>query len=407
MTKRIFLVGAAAALMTSVVVGGSLAANQAAVDAPITAPLKAATLSIEWDGVQSSDPMQMAVQDAQLMPGDQIALNDSYKVDNTGDVDSYIRVTVTKYWADENGQKDVSLDAAEENAGYVVTFRPGEHGSFTQGYKDSLQAAYGSSNYRESLETGAVAVRVKAGESLPAAPSVNDIIVDEAVRQRYVVTNPASGYAGGTAYNDLDAVAEYTLRASSEEAMFTVRHLDEETGEEIAHALKGMTPVGQVLAFYAVNNVEHYTAKIVSQSIQLNADESKNEIAFYYTADVNEVTKTEKVGGGTVVQYEDKVVIGGAAVIGENHNTENTENVSGQTEDVTTIPEEDTPKAEFDQDEELVIDDNETPKANLPETAKSANGNMPLVIGGGFLLLLFIIVGLILVNRHNKMVDEK
>lgn len=99
--------------MTSVVVGGSLAANQAAVDAPITAPLKAATLSIEWDGVQSSDPMQMAVQDAQLMPGDQIALNDSYKVDNTGDVDSYIRVTVTKYWADENGQKDVSLDAAE------------------------------------------------------------------------------------------------------------------------------------------------------------------------------------------------------------------------------------------------------------------------------------------------------
>lgn len=392
MTKRIFLVGAAAALMTSVVVGGSLAANQAAVDAPITAPLKAATLSIEWDGVQSSDPMQMAVQDAQLMPGDQIALNDSYKVDNTGDVDSYIRVTVTKYWADENGQKDVSLDAAEENVGYVVTFRPGE---------------YGSSNYRESLETGAVAVRVKAGESLPAAPSVNDIIVDEAVRQRYVVTNPASGYAGGTAYNDLDAVAEYTLRASSEEAMFTVRHLDEETGEEIAHALKGMTPVGQVLAFYAVNNVEHYTAKIVSQSIQLNADESKNEIAFYYTADVNEVTKTEEVGGGTVVQYEDKVVIGGAAVIGENHNTENTENVSGQTEDVTTIPEEDTPKAEFDQDEELVIDDNETPKANLPETEKSANGNMPLVIGGGFLLLLLIIVGLILVNRHNKMVDEK
>lgn len=392
MTKRIFLVGAAAALMTSVVVGGSLAANQAAVDAPITAPLKAATLSIEWDGVQSSDPMQMAVQDAQLMPGDQIALNDSYKVDNTGDVDSYIRVTVTKYWADENGQKDVSLDAAEENAGYVVTFRPGE---------------YGSSNYRESLETGAVAVRVKAGESLPAAPSVNDIIVDEAVRQRYVVTNPASGYAGGTAYNDLDAVAEYTLRASSEEAMFTVWHLDEETGEEIAHALKGMTPVGQVLAFYAVNNVEHYTAKIVSQSIQLNADESKNEIAFYYTADVNEVTKTEEVGGGTVVQYEDKVVIGGAAVIGENHNTENTENVSGQTEDVTTIPEEDTPKAEFDQDEELVIDDNETPKANLPETAKSANGNMSLVIGGGFLLLLLIIVGLILVNRHNKMVDEK
>lgn len=112
MKKRIFLIGLASALIMSVAVGGSLAAGQSSVDKPITAPLQAATLSIEWSGAQSSEPLKMQVQDEQLMPGDEIVLKDSYKVDNTGNVDSYIRVTVKKYWTDENGEKDVDLNAA-------------------------------------------------------------------------------------------------------------------------------------------------------------------------------------------------------------------------------------------------------------------------------------------------------
>lgn len=46
------------------------------------------------------------------MPADEIEVKDGYKVDNTGNVDAYIRVTVTKYWADGKGK---TTDLAAEN----------------------------------------------------------------------------------------------------------------------------------------------------------------------------------------------------------------------------------------------------------------------------------------------------
>lgn len=300
--------------------------------------------------------------------------------------------------------------AGQENPsekGYVVTFRPGEYGSFTQSYKDRLQSVYGSNNYRESETTGTIAIRVNAGQKLPQAPTINDITIGEEARQRYVVTNPASGYVGGIAHTDLDALAEYTLRVSSENAIFTVRHLDHETGEEIAPALKGTAPVGQTLVFYAMNDLQHYTPSAVSESIVLNADETQNILTFYYTADVNEVTKTEEIGGGTLIQYEDKTLIGGAEILDETAIETNaaasTDNPK-PTEDVIDIPEEETPKTEFNQGDELIIPDEKTPKADFSETTKTSG--YKVVIGGGFLILFLIIAGLIWVNRHNKKVDE-
>ena len=111
MKKKVLLMGLAAVMVMGAVVGGSLAAGQASAENPVTAPLAAATLNIEWTGGKS-DPVTLAVTDKELMPADKIEVKDGYKVDNTGSVDAYIRVTVTKYWADGKGK---TTDLAAEN----------------------------------------------------------------------------------------------------------------------------------------------------------------------------------------------------------------------------------------------------------------------------------------------------
>ena len=111
MKKRVLLMGLAAVMVMGAVVGGSLAAGQASAENPVTAPLAAATLNIEWTGGKS-DPVTLEVTDKALMPADEIEVKDGYKVDNTGSVDAYIRVTVTKYWADGKGK---TTDLAAEN----------------------------------------------------------------------------------------------------------------------------------------------------------------------------------------------------------------------------------------------------------------------------------------------------
>lgn len=111
MKKRVLLMGLAAVMVMGAVVGGSLAAGQASAENPVTAPLAAATLNIEWTGGESA-PVALTVTDKALMPADEIEVKDGYKVDNTGSVDAYIRVTVTKYWADE---KDKTTKLAAEN----------------------------------------------------------------------------------------------------------------------------------------------------------------------------------------------------------------------------------------------------------------------------------------------------
>ena len=111
MKKKVLLMGLAAVMVMGAVVGGSLAAGQASAENPVTAPLAAATLNIEWTGGKS-DPVTLVVTDKALMPADEIEVKDGYKVDNTGSVDAYIRVTVTKYWADGKGK---TTDLAAEN----------------------------------------------------------------------------------------------------------------------------------------------------------------------------------------------------------------------------------------------------------------------------------------------------
>ena len=289
--------------------------------------------------------------------------------------------------------------SSTEPTTYVVTFRPGEHGRFTDSFINDLKAC---GEVRTSEATGAVAVQLDEGDTLPNAPQLTDIVMNEDA-SRYFVTDAAQGYTGGTAGGDLDAVAQYTLRASTEDAVFTVQYLDRETGAEVAPTLQGSAPVGQNLTFYALNNIENYTAEVASQQLTVSANADENVVTFYYTAGVNNVTETVTVPGGTVTQYEDQTVVGGAAVAGGGAGGAG----AGDGGDTVTIPETETPQAGGDNTpggEDVEIPDESTPQANLP--GENANGNvMPMVLGG--VVVLIVVMGVVLlINRHHKEDDE-
>lgn len=282
--------------------------------------------------------------------------------------------------------------SSTEPTTYVVTFRPGEHGRFTDSFINDLKA-YGE--VRTSEATGAVAVQLDEGDTLPNAPQLTDIVMNEDA-SRYFVTDAAQGYTGGTAGGDLDAVAQYTLRASTEDAVFTVQYLDRETGAEVAPTLQGSAPVGQNLTFYALNNIENYTAEVASQQLTVSANADENVVTFYYTAGVNNVTETVTVPGGTITEYEDQTVVGGAAVAGGG--------AGGAGGDTVTIPETETPQAGGDNTpggEDVEIPDESTPQANLP--GENANGSMmPMVLGGAALAIVVIAAIVWAINRKKS-----
>ncbi|MBO1679028.1 hypothetical protein [Bittarella massiliensis (ex Durand et al. 2017)] len=109
MKKRFLLMGAALVLVAATAVGGSLAAGQIEGDRAVGAPLAATTLQIGWADGQALAPAAEYQLTQPVMPGDTVALTDAagktgvYSVQNAGSVPAYVRVTVTKYWADEEG----------------------------------------------------------------------------------------------------------------------------------------------------------------------------------------------------------------------------------------------------------------------------------------------------------------
>lgn len=290
--------------------------------------------------------------------------------------------------------------SSTEPTTYVVTFRPGEHGRFTDSFIDGLKAC---GEVRTSEATGAVAVQLDEGDTLPNAPQLTDIVMNEDA-SRYFVTDAAQGYTGGTAGGDLDAVAQYTLRASTEDAVFTVQYLDRETGAEVAPTLQGSAPVGQNLTFYALNNIENYTAEMASQQLTVSANADENVVTFYYTAGVNNVTETVTVPGGTITEYEDQTVVGGAAVAGGGAGGAG----AGDGGDTVTIPETETPQAGGDNTpggEDVEIPDESTPQANLP--GENANGSMmPMVLGGAALAIVVIAAIVWAINRRKNVDGE-
>lgn len=118
MKKRYILMAVTAALVFAVAAGGTLAAQQAEGATAVVAQLAAPKLDIEWSGVSSDDGDYVDLKN--ITPGGDYDLTESYNVENIGDVASYVRVTITKYWADPvAGGFDKNFDLSAANIDLV------------------------------------------------------------------------------------------------------------------------------------------------------------------------------------------------------------------------------------------------------------------------------------------------
>lgn len=115
-----------AALVFAVAAGGTMAAQRVQ-SGTLSLGLNAATLDIHWQGssttAQSNSDI-VAVKETNIMPGDTyefVAADENYSVQNlnsvqnngnTSTLPAYVRVTVTKYWCEnDSDQKDQVADA--------------------------------------------------------------------------------------------------------------------------------------------------------------------------------------------------------------------------------------------------------------------------------------------------------
>lgn len=106
MRKKYLLMLITAALVAAVALGGSLAAVSAS-GHQATNQLAAPTLEI---GITDAS---YTVESGVLVPGDQLDERaTTFQVNNTAEVAEYTRVTIRKYWVDENGEKNYDLDTS-------------------------------------------------------------------------------------------------------------------------------------------------------------------------------------------------------------------------------------------------------------------------------------------------------
>lgn len=260
---------------------------------------------------------------------------------------------------------------------YIVVFYPGEHGTFADSYVTRLTEDLGPDNVR-TTEAGGVAVLVDSNTELgTVVPQMNEI---ELTDDRYYVNNVASGLEDVTAITaDGSAVAQYALLQQGQEGSYVVRYLDQDTGEEVAPALRGVANLNSQLTLYPVA-VAEYTAVGGAQTVTITAGE--NEIIFYYTPVVHTTNVTEYLPGGTVIEYDDVAVPGGGAAVvapggggagtgGETIDEGETPLAPGGDEG-EDIGEDETPLAPGDEGED--IDENETPQAGGMNVGAVAGG---------------------------------
>ena len=108
MKKKYLMLGVAAILVSLAIVGGSLATMNA-VGEEATNLLAAPTLGVNIDGITSAET-RVGGHGENIMPGDRLDCS-GFVVENTAEVPLYARVTVTKYWLDEDDGKNTELDA--------------------------------------------------------------------------------------------------------------------------------------------------------------------------------------------------------------------------------------------------------------------------------------------------------
>ena len=344
--------------------------------------------------------------------------------------------------------------AADDETGYVVTFRAGEHGHFSDTYIEGLRSEYDpeDANYdankyynvyvNDDTAPTVVSVLVTGDKKLPTAPQLpseeggSDIIINNGSEDYVLIDAGVNGdySAGESATRDYDFVAEYALRGDRQDVSYVVRYLLEGTEQEVAPSVRGTAPGKLTLTLTAIS-VDEYTP-VGGSTKQMTMPETPKdgpvEVIFYYTQNVHVTSTTQYEDGGTVVEYNDVNVVagtatagggaagtaggaGGAAAGGGVAAGDGAGAAAGDGDAAVGGEGEGAGEAQQPGGGEEVIGDNETPQAGGEETigdnetplAESESGvSVPVVVGGIAVLLVVILLVVFLVRKRRNGADE-
>lgn len=318
---------------------------------------------------------------------------------------------------------------------YTVTFRPGNVGQFGIASEDNADKTvkemaqevadiYYAQYETTVTENGAIKVKVPAGADMPAVPG-------------YII--PDAGYCvrtwgpeqGAKVTKNVDYVADYGRLTDGVE--YTVKYVDEESGESLAPFLTAYANIGDTVSVTAPASImtsdagEYVLTSEATQELTLVADAASNVITFNYVYSYDPGTVTENVivtiPGDTVVTTQtntvyvegEPVTVPGAVVIEDDDTPlddtpeDDDADVQGEEEqEIVDIEDEDTPLAgtvegETTGDaEEVIVDieDEEAPLAGVPEAEGGIN--TAVIVAGVFAVAAFAVFMIWLQSKRKK-----
>lgn len=321
---------------------------------------------------------------------------------------------------------------AEEKT-FVVTYSGGEHGVFTETtideWKDANQIE--DENVKTVPTTGGyakVAVRLPAGSKLPAAPAITISNSKYGELNNGATVGQNAGDAQGAYTQGAQIARNYELVpeffiTSDTDVTYTLRYVMNGAEDvEVTPSRVGRAPLD---TFTGAGLNEAAPVSVQEFSLNVNAtlaadsrlsyangvftlkDEAAQaggalQFTFYYDQVTHVTTTTEYVDGGTIINYNDVNLVGGAGVVGGGGAGE------GEGEGGEVIEEDETPQAGGDQTEPGSetepggedIEEDETPQAGVDEAATGIS--MPMVVGGVAILLLIALIVLLALRKRRS-----
>ncbi len=265
---------------------------------------------------------------------------------------------------------------------YHITYTPGLLGSFTSTLIEGYESTYGKEDVTVSQATGSVTIKVAANEDMPNAPTASDITFKnlEDVNQYYVKTEGWQSPSTKVNQNET-LVVQYGALVKGVD--YTIRFVDNVTNTDVATPVMGKANVDETIAAYA-KVIAGYTFDSQSKTTVLTENANQNIITFYYTAEDDAIYVDEEITN--VIPGETVVVTNPVA-----DDTTNNEVVDDNETPLANVDEEvvednETPLANADEEK---IEDNETPLASNEELQ---NNNMMLYVGIGAVVVLGILI---------------
>lgn len=191
MKKRILLMGVAAALTTTAIVGGSLAYFQAD-GRNVQQQISTRTLGISLTDAQSGELPEDSILLKGAMPGAEINLENKLVVTNTGDTPLYTRVTVSKCWGsyeNDSFQKEFDKDSEviklmANGDWYVMENTDENDENLYLYYKAPLSVSGQTSSILESLEIAETLTNEYANKGIQLKVEVDAVQASESATAR-------------------------------------------------------------------------------------------------------------------------------------------------------------------------------------------------------------------------------